>query len=243
MFGPRLLHRLGLILNALEPLPPQSRILDAACGLGQLLEQLQKRGARAFGIDGEIEAAIHARRTTGASVVVGDMTRLPFRNGVFDAITSGETLEHLDDDAAAAREIARLLRAGAKLVVTVPALRMLWTFSDDYYEHRRRYSRKEIVRLLTGAGLNVERANYWGFPLVLLYDYVVGLPMNRRRAKTGDTIPTLARAGKSRGLVGAVRAAFALDRLFSWIPFGPGLILVAFENTIPIRGGKDVGNR
>src|SRR5690349_4438691 len=71
MFGPRLLHRLGLILNALGPLPPQSRILDAACGLGQLLDRLQQRGVRAIGIDGEIAAAIHAHRTTGASVVVG----------------------------------------------------------------------------------------------------------------------------------------------------------------------------
>lgn len=227
MFGPRLLHRLGLILDALEPLPPQSRVLDAACGLGQLLEKLRQRGARAIGIDGEIEAAIHARRVTGASVVLGDMTRLPFRDGVFDAITSGETLEHLDDDAAAAGELARLLRSGAKLVVTVPALRALWTFSDDYYEHRRRYSRDEISRLIAGAGLHVERAEYWGFPLVLLYDYAVGLPMNRRRAKTGEAIPTLARAGRSRGLVGAVRGVFALDRLFAWVPFGPGLIVVA----------------
>jgi hypothetical protein len=37
----------------------------------------------------------------------------------------------------------------------------------------------------------------------------------------------VARAGLSRALVGLVRAVFALDRLFSWIPFGPGLLLVA----------------
>jgi hypothetical protein len=38
---------------------------------------------------------------------------------------------------------------------------------------------------------------------------------------------SVARAGRSRLLVNAVRAIFSLDRLFGFVPFGPGLLLVA----------------
>ena len=231
MFGPRHEHRLAIILRAAQRLPRGARVLDAAVGLGQLALKLQDRGLRPVGIDASFEAALHVRRTTSIPVVLGDLTRLPFRDGAFDGVTTGETLEHLDDDAAAAREIGRILKSGGACIATVPALRSLWTQSDDYYEHRRRYTREELSRLFRDAGLSIERAFYWGFPVVLAYDTLFLLPMNKRRARhavEGDAaLQSVARAGRSRALVGLVRAAFAIDSLFTWIPFGPGLLLVA----------------
>ena len=226
MFGPRHLYRLGLMLAALRPLPRGSRVLDAACGLGQLTSRLHDAGYRAFGIDGELTAALYTRRSSNTPAVVGDIARLPFRSEVFDAITSGETLEHLDDDAAAVSEFARIVRRGGRIVATVPAMRSLWSASDDYYEHRRRYSRDELVALVGGAGFEIEGVSFWGFPVVLLYDTLVLLPLNRRRARGGG-VESIARAGRSSLLVRFVRALFALDRLFGWIPFGPGLLLAA----------------
>src|SRR5439155_9481243 len=123
-------------------------------------------------------------------------------------------------------ELARVLRRGGRCVATVPAMRVLWSASDDFYQHRRRYSRPELVALFRAAGFELERASFWGFPMVLLYDVVLLLPVNRRRARSG-AVPALARAGRLPILVGLVRALFAIDRLFGWIPFGPGLLLVA----------------
>jgi SAM-dependent methyltransferase len=231
MFGPRHEHRLSIILAETERLPPGSRVLDAAVGLGQLAERLQRRGLRAFGIDAAFDAVLHVRRTTTIPVVLGDLTRLPFRSGSFDGVTTGETLEHLDDDAGAAREIGRILKPGGVCIATVPALRSLWSASDDYYEHRRRYSRPELSGLFRNSGMSIERARYWGFPVVLAYDTFFLLPMNKRRAKksveSDGALQSVARAGRSQGLIRLVRAVFAIDRLFSFIPFGPGLLLVA----------------
>jgi SAM-dependent methyltransferase len=227
MFGPRHEHRLGIILAEVDRLPPRSRILDAAVGLGQLAARMRERGHRVVGVDYSFEAALHARRNVGIATVVGDMTKLPFLDGAFGGVTTGETLEHLDDDVAAAAEIARVVGSGGCVIATVPALRSLWSQSDDYYEHRRRYSRRELTSLFTRAGLSIAKASFWGFPVVLAYDTLFLLPMNKRRARTGAALPAVAKAGKSRVLVGAVRAAFAIDRLFSFVPFGPGLILVA----------------
>jgi SAM-dependent methyltransferase len=231
MFGPRHEHRLGMIVAEVEKLPRGARVLDGAVGLGQLAVRVQQRGYRVIGIDYSFDAALHVRRNTTIPVVVGDMTRMPFRDGVFGGITTGETLEHLDNDADAAREISRLLNDGGTCIATVPALRSLWSASDDYYEHRRRYSRAELVRMFENAKLTIQKARYWGFPVVLTYDTLFLLPMNKRRARkkvTEDTaLQSVARAGKSRALVRLVRAVFALDGLFSWLPFGPGLLMVA----------------
>ncbi|MEO8034228.1 MAG: class I SAM-dependent methyltransferase [Acidobacteriota bacterium] len=231
MFGPRHEHRLAMIVAEVAKLPAGARVLDGAVGLGQLSGRMQQRGYRVTGIDYSFDAVLHVRRTSTIPAVVGDMTRMPFRDGAFDGVTTGETLEHLDDDAAAAREIGRVLREGGAVIATVPALQSLWSSSDDYYEHRRRYSREALTSMFRAASFVIEKATFWGFPVVLAYDTLFLLPMNKRRARLpvdGDTaLRGVARAGKSRTLVNAARAVFAIDRLFSFIPFGPGLLLVA----------------
>jgi SAM-dependent methyltransferase len=238
MFGPRHEYRLGIILDEVAKLPAGARVLDGAVGLGQLARQMQRRGYPAIGIDYAFEAALYATRA-GTPSVVGDMTRMPFRDGAFDGVTTGETLEHLDDDAGAAREIGRVLRGGGTCIATVPALQSLWSRSDDYYEHRRRYSRAQLTALF--AGFDIVKATFWGFPIVLVYDTIFILPMNVRRARrevAGDAaLQSVARAGRARWLVNVVRAVFAIDRLFGWIAFGPGLLLVAR------KGSADHENR
>jgi SAM-dependent methyltransferase len=237
MFGPRHEYRLGIILREVEKLPSGARVLDAAVGLGQLAGRMQQRGYDVFGVDYSFEAALHVRRTLGIPAVIGDMTKLPFRSNVFAGVTTGETLEHLDDDASAVSELARVLEPGGACVATVPALQSLWSASDDYYEHRRRYTREQLTSLFRAVSMRIEKATFWGFPIVLVYDTLVILPMNKRRARMAidddAALRSVARAGRSRMLVNAVRGIFSLDRLFSFVPFGPGLLLVARKVSAP----------
>lgn len=231
MFGPRHEHRLGMILRETAKLATGARVLDAAIGLGQLAGRMKGQQLGVFGIDYSFDAALHSRKTLGAPVVVGDLTKLPFKPNSFDAITSGETLEHLDDDATAVREFGRVIRADGTCIATVPALQSLWSESDSYYEHRRRYDRPAIERIFGDASFSVRKASFWGFPVVLLYDTVFLLPMNKRRARldvhSDNALQQVAKAGKSKLLVNLVRGVFTIDRFFSFIPFGPGLLVVA----------------
>ncbi len=242
MFGPRHEYRLALIARETSKLPRSSRILDAAIGLGQLAARLRLQGHRVIGIDASFEAARSVNVMRRIPVVVGDLTRMPFRTSVFDGATSGETLEHLDDDAAAVSEIARVLRDKGTCIVTVPAMKMLWSDSDTYYEHRRRYSRAGLRKLFSSEAFRIDRSTFWGFPVVLLYDTLFLLPMNRRRARkdvAGDgALKSIARVGRSRWLVNLVKAFFSIDRLFFFLPFGPGLLLVAEKRD----GGKRTGD-
>jgi hypothetical protein len=67
-------------------------------------------------------------------------------------------------------EIARALRPGGTALVTVPAYPWLFGAHDRALDHRRRYTRRGLVALLRGAGLEPTRVTYFNtllFPLVL----------------------------------------------------------------------------
>ena len=70
----------------------------------------------------------HGRRRRGRPRLAapapsqGDATRLPFADGTFDRIIASEVLEHIADDEAAMGELARVLRPGGTMAVTVPTL-------------------------------------------------------------------------------------------------------------------------
>ena len=240
MFGPRMEHRLRMILRETARIPRNGAVLDAAVGLGQLGQRMKSQGLRVFGVDGAFAAALHATREAGVPSVVGDLTALPFLNAVFAGVTSGETLEHLDDDAAAVLELGRVMASGGRCVVTVPALESLRSFSDTYYEHRRRYSRNGLRALFERSRFRVLAARFWGFPVVLAYDTFFLLPMNRRRARAkpeeDPSLRSVAKAGRSRLLVSLVRLVFGIDRLFGFVPFGPGLLLVASKEPSDLGG-------
>jgi len=231
LFGPRHEYRLGFFLRETRALPAPTTILDAAVGFGQLASRLVGQGHRVIGLDTSFSAVLHAARVAGIPSVVGDLTRLPFPDRAFGAVTSGETLEHLDDDTRAVGEFCRVLQPSGRCVVTVPAMMALWSASDEFQDHRRRYEKRDLGALFRRAGFDIARLTFWGFPFVLLYDTLFILPMNRRRAKRAEAndsaLRTVAKAGRARWLVQLVRATFSLDRMFGWLPFGPGLFLVA----------------
>ena len=77
------------------------------------------------------------RRTIPPTAVQGDALALPFADGTFDRVIASEVLEHIPDDAAAMRELARVLRPGGAMAVTVPRCvpeAINWALSDEYHD-------------------------------------------------------------------------------------------------------------
>lgn len=240
-FGPRHAHREGRILRALgEAVGASGPHLECAAGVGSLALALARRGRRVVAADRSLRSlAETARRLRasgevrgGAMPVCVDITRLPFRDGAFATATSAETLEHIGDDGAAARELARVLRPGGTLAGTVPAGPGQWSAWDDWAGHERRYTAAGMESLLLGAGFE-PRVRVWGWPVVRLYDALFLGRVNRRRLEASgaaaDDAPlrAVAAAGRRRWLVRAVTAAFAFDRLFDGAPWGVGLVFAA----------------
>jgi SAM-dependent methyltransferase len=165
---------LARLLARLEPpLPMGARVLDVGCGTGANGPVLADGPGRVvFGIDrSDVPLGLAGTGERGHRARLrGDAAKLPFADASFDLVVALDVLEHLDDDAAAARELWRVLRPGGAIVVFVPALRILWGFQDEVSEHRRRYGRAQLDGVLRDAGFSLTRLTFFNtflFPPIL----------------------------------------------------------------------------
>jgi SAM-dependent methyltransferase len=147
---------------------PPATLLDAGCGTGATLEWLAARGYRVTGCDQRPEG-LGQVRAVSAGVFQADVTRLPVPGQQFDAAFSLDVIEHVDDRAAIG-ELVRVLKPGAHLVVSVPAMPSLWSYRDEAAGHRRRYTRAGLLTLLRSFHLDVQYVGYYQcllLPLVM----------------------------------------------------------------------------
>jgi SAM-dependent methyltransferase len=155
------------------PVGPGDRVLDLGCGAGRHAFEVLRRGAAVVALDtdpGELRGVAGmaaAMQDAGevpvgaeVSTLCGDATAMPFPDSSFDRVIAAEVLEHIPADQRALREIARVLRPGGQLAVTVPAWlpeRICWGLSADYHNvpggHVRIYTRPELTAKLAQAGL------------------------------------------------------------------------------------------
>ncbi|MCA9395494.1 MAG: glycosyltransferase [Candidatus Omnitrophica bacterium] len=135
------------------------RLLDAGCGTGLNLRQWDA-SAECFGCDAMFPALQHTRGAGGGCLAQCDLERLCYRDGTFDVITALDVIEHVPDPERVVGEISRVLKAGGRVIITVPAFKFLWSPHDEALSHFRRYHRRELRGLLEDAGLPVVRMGY-----------------------------------------------------------------------------------
>jgi SAM-dependent methyltransferase len=134
-------------------------ILDAGCGTGLMLQEMEHLG-HTEGVDIANEALAFCRQRGLENIRKADVLQLPFAADSFDIVTGLDIVEHLDDDTAALREWSRVLKPGGRVFLFVPAHDWLWSLQDDVSHHRRRYTSKTLRQTVRSAGLTVERQSY-----------------------------------------------------------------------------------
>jgi SAM-dependent methyltransferase len=130
------------------------RILDAGCGTGALLEELQSLGS-AVGVDVAFEALRLTRQRGAFPIVQARLEALPFASETFQVAFALDVLEHLPDERPALRELYRVLQVSGYLIVSVPAYSWLWSKHDVALAHYRRYTARTLRMRLCEAGFRV----------------------------------------------------------------------------------------
>src|SRR5215207_2316561 len=109
----------------LPPAPrPGALLVDLGCGAGLLAPHAVRLGYTHVGAD-LVATSLRLAADHGVRPVRGDVQRLPLADGVADAVSAGEILEHVPDLPAAVGEACRVLRPGGTLVLdTIAATRL-----------------------------------------------------------------------------------------------------------------------
>ena len=161
---------------------PGDRLLDFGCGGGRHSLEAMRLGAVVTALDADRKELEQARAWVQAMldedkqtveaggeghVLAGDGLALPFADACFDKVVAAEVLEHIPDDRTALSELARVLRPGGTLAVTVPRWYpevVNWALSREYHSvpggHVRIYRRGQLGRRLRAAGLLPYRSHH-----------------------------------------------------------------------------------
>lgn len=148
---------------AASRVPAGERLLDAGAGEGPYRERFGH--ARYVALD---DRRGDGTWDYGGLDAVGNLLRMPFKDGSFGAVLCTETLEHLTDPEAFLRETARVLRPGGRLYLTAPLQFREHQEPHDYF----RYTRHGVRLLLDRAGLAAESVEPEGGYFAFLGDKI-----------------------------------------------------------------------
>ncbi len=203
-------------------------ILEIGCGTGFVLSSTRSiyPDARLSGSDIFTEGLAFAKaRVPDAILFQMDALHIPYREE-FDLIGAFDVLEHIEDDQLALAQIYQACRKGGGVILTVPQHRWLWSSTDDYAHHKRRYTRAEFMDKVQGCGFRVD---YVGSFVSLLLPVMLASRLLQKSAQAEDQMDVGFKIGKlANRLLGVVMNVerWLIARGFSF-PLGGSLLLVA----------------
>jgi SAM-dependent methyltransferase len=202
-------------------LPANARILEIGCGTGHNLSMLAKFGT----VEGsELDPASRAMAIERFGPVIGD-ARLPDLEGVehgrYDMVALLDVLEHVEDDVAALKGIAKRLKPGGKILITVPQYQWMWSGHDVANHHFKRYSKKSFRAAVAASGLELQMLSSFNSLLFPLAAASRAAAKIRHREGSDDSLPP-------PPINGLFRTIFGLERhLIGRVPLPPGVSLAA----------------
>jgi len=225
---------------------PASRawaILDAGCGTGGNLSALRAGGhIHAQGFDYAASAVHFCRRRGLHNVRQASITAMPYLDNEFDLVYSCDVLCDSGTSSAAAAlvELYRVTRPGGRLFLNLPAYAFLRSEHDAATDVDRRYTRRQIRRMVVAAGWRVERLSHWN---ATLFPLVVAVRLARKRGQVRDRSTAqsdiqVPPAPLNRLLTAIVRAESRLMDQVT-IPWGSSIICVARKPGRPMKGNRE----
>jgi SAM-dependent methyltransferase len=145
---------------------PTTRLINIGCGAGLFNRIAREAGylVEAWEPDPDAYAIAAADARTGVTVHLGGLMDATPSAGA-DVVVMHDVLEHIHDDAEAARQLASLVAPAGRVVISVPALASLFGLHDDLLGHHRRYNRRTLRQAL-GSEFEFDQLRYFGMTLI-----------------------------------------------------------------------------
>lgn len=187
----------------------QGRAIDVGGGSGYMTRRLLASGFSTVLAEPDAAlyqfSAVNLPPAVDLRVVQESAEELdPMELGMFENVVCLDVLEHIERDAAALANIARILAPAGRMIISVPAGPALFGKRDVAYGHYRRYSTSSLSQLITDAGLATVELTHWnalGLAPYVFSERVLRRPINDSlRQNPGGPLQTLARRALVRWL-------------------------------------------
>ena len=194
------------ILDRISPFLGK-RTLEIGCGIGNLTGLLLEHG-KVIAADVNED---YLRKVAGEyrdhvnfeGTLLWDIRQTPPESlkGAIDTILCSNVLEHVEDDESVLRRFSQLLPVNGRLIVLVPALKVLYNAFDRELGHFQRYGKEELRQKLTRNGFWIRSLEYFNLFGILGW-FINGSLLRRRILPAGQVrlfdriVPILSRAEK-----------------------------------------------
>ena len=144
------------------------RLLDIGCATGSLLAKLRERGWETAGVEISGPQAEYARQKRNLDVRSLPLEENRFPAASFNVVLASHLIEHLNNPAAMAAEVHRILAPGGRFFVTTPniagfqARLFRGSWRSAIFDHLYLFSIKTLSKLLKEKGFAIERIGTWG---------------------------------------------------------------------------------
>lgn len=143
---------------------PRLKVLDLGSATGGNTLYISSLGHEVTSVEYS-QIGVLIQRNKGIPVIQADARNLPFSDSNFDIVVCLDVIEHIVEDGLVVSEIKRLLKPGGKFLISVPEDPKLWSAHDVAVSHVRRYTKQQLVNLVSESGLKIQ--NIWS-TLILL---------------------------------------------------------------------------
>jgi len=152
------------LINGLLEGEPEGLRLDCGCGLGMYQRKIRQGASPVMAMDiqeSNLRYCLREGLITNTAIR-GDTSFLPFVPDTFDTVLCSEVIEHIVDDQQAVKELARVLKPGGRLIISVPV--PPGNIDLDEYGHKREgYTPEGLRILLKDQGLKVQTVDFCFF--------------------------------------------------------------------------------
>lgn len=220
----------------------QGKVLDLGCGLGGFLPSLKSLGFDVYGAEMDFDSVLYCIKRGFPQCAQTDSSALPFADDSFDLVTMFDAIEHIEDDHQTMAEVARVLKPGGKVIISVPAYQFLYTNNDRVAQHFRRYNRKSTRMLFEKACLDVERnthANVLLFPIILvvvMMTKIVEFVFDANKESSHNNLSWPMPSFVNNILYRIFTAELIVTRHADW-PIGHSIVAIAINNQ-PMKGKR-----
>ncbi len=221
-----------LLIWALERYFPEGQnMLEIGCGTGFVLSGLRTAFPKLTLSGSEVFSeglGFAAARLPEVELFQMDARRIPFREE-FDLIGAFDVLEHIEQDELVLSQMYEATRKGGGILVTVPQHRLLWSASDEFARHVRRYTAAELTKKVRNAGFEISRIT--SFVSLLLPLLMLSRIKQSLTSKAFDPDAELAVSGPiNTSLEKIIAVERAMIRAGLSLPAGGSLLLVGRRN-------------